>query len=127
MFENGQTSAEATGGSLETLPFIVSIEDVDTDHGMGPTGDKGLFGRRGSDEDRDHSVRNIPVSVLRDNLQRTVDGLQQVLGSITVPDGGMALRQAQVSFEITASGGIALVGTSAQVAAKGAITLTFGE
>ncbi|MEU6757344.1 hypothetical protein [Streptomyces sp. NPDC046685] len=71
-------------------------------------------------------VRDIPVAVLRANLQRAVDGLQQMIGEIDVPEGGMPLRQAQVSFEVTASGGIAPVGTSAQVAAKGAITLTFG-
>ncbi|MFF1794526.1 hypothetical protein ACFVXQ_09915, partial [Kitasatospora sp. NPDC058263] len=87
-------------------------------------GEKGIFGRGGGAEG---SVRSIPVAVLRENLQRTVDGLQAVLGELRVPDGGMLLKQAQVSFEVTASGGITLVGTSAQVAAKGAITLTFGS
>ncbi|MFC9270640.1 Pepco domain-containing protein [Streptomyces zhihengii] len=125
MFENSQATTGGDEGSLETLPFIVSIDDTaPAATSTGPAGDKGLFGRRAAEEG-DSSLRDIPVAVLRDSLQRAVDGLQGVLGSITVPEGGMALRQAQVSFEVTASGGIAFVGTSAQVAAKGAITLTF--
>lgn len=133
MFENAQSSTDATEAtldSLDTLPFLVSIDDREATPERTGFGEKGLFGRRGGDADQDGegapTVRNIPVSVLRDNLQRAVDGLQGVLGTITVPDNGMPLREAQVSFEVTASGGIAFVGTSAQVAAKGAITLTFG-
>ncbi|MFF1421398.1 hypothetical protein [Streptomyces sp. NPDC058280] len=106
---------------VQTLSFLVSIDD--TAPPSSSAGDKGIF-RRGGEEG---SIRDIPVTVLRDNLQRAVNGLQQVIGEITVPEGGMPLMQAQVSFEVTAGGGIALVGTSAQVAAKGAITLTFGS
>ncbi|MEU1277289.1 hypothetical protein [Streptomyces sp. NPDC005805] len=137
MFENsrptgsGAEGAGAGGGAgLETLPFLVSIEEPDEAEADGLAGDKGIFGRRGSNDGEGSgaaSVRNVPVAVLRENLQRAVDGLQQVIGTITVPEGGMALREAQISFEVTASGGIALVGTSAQVGAKGAITLTFGH
>ncbi|MEU6931971.1 hypothetical protein [Streptomyces sp. NPDC046385] len=134
MFENAQSSTDATDTALDTLtlPFLVSIDDRDTAPDPAGFGDKGIFGRRGGgneggDGDGERTgVRDIPVSVLRDNLQRAVNGLQDVLGTISVPDNGMPLRQAQVSFEVTASGGIAFVGTSAQVAAKGAITLTFG-
>ncbi|MBT2398621.1 hypothetical protein [Streptomyces sp. ISL-100] len=129
MFDNGQASTgAATETLLETLSFLVSIDDAEST-GAGAkdsTGDKGIFGRRAGEADNG-SVRDIPVAVLRDNLQRAVNGLQQVIGTIVVPEGGMALRQAQVSFEVTASGGITLIGTSAQMAAKGAITLTFGE
>ncbi|WP_187283067.1 hypothetical protein [Streptomyces sp. t39] len=123
---------EATGGvaPFGTLPFIVSVDGPDVPEEAGRTGDKGIFGRRGGDDAEGSgttSVRDLPVAVLRENLQRAVDGLQQVIGSITVPEGGMTLREAQISFEVTASGGIAFVGTSAQVGAKGAITLTFGN
>ncbi|MEU6977367.1 MULTISPECIES: hypothetical protein [unclassified Streptomyces] len=131
MFEKAQSSADATDAALDTLPFLVSIDDRDTAPEPAGAGDKGIFGRRGGHEERDGDggrtgVRDIPVSVLRDNLQRAVNSLQDVLGTLDVPENGMPLRQAQVSFEVTASGGIAFVGTSAQVAAKGAITLTFG-
>jgi hypothetical protein len=103
----------------DSLSVIVSVDDTEE----APGGTKGLF-RRGGEES---SVREIPVAVLRRNLQRTVDALQQVIGELQVPDEGLPLREAQVSFEITAGGGIAVVGTSAQVSAKGAITLTFGS
>lgn len=126
MFGDGEAAAGGAGVSVETLSFLVSVDDADPAGEAGPAGDKGIFGRRG-DEDGRRPVREIPVAVLRENLQRAVSGLQQVLGTIEVPEGGMPLRQAQVSFEVTASGGITLVGTSAQVAAKGAITLTFGS
>ncbi|MFE7192956.1 hypothetical protein [Kitasatospora sp. NPDC057541] len=126
MFEqrkDADTTVGAVGEGVHTLDFLVSIDDT----GQSSTvGEKGLFGRRDGAAG-EASVRSIPVEVLRANLQRTVDGLQAVLGEIRVPDGGMPLKQAQIAFEVTASGGITLVGTSAQVAAKGAITLTFGS
>ncbi|SFD60397.1 Pepco domain-containing protein [Streptomyces aidingensis] len=103
----------------DSLSVIVSIDDAEDV----PGGSKGLFRSRGEET----SVREIPVAVLHRNLQRTVDALQQVIGELQVPSGGMPLREAQVSFEITAGGSIAIVGTSAQVSAKGAITLTFGS
>ncbi|MFJ9546405.1 Pepco domain-containing protein [Streptomyces erythrochromogenes] len=121
MFQGSQASVTTTSASEETISFLVSIDDTMPSSG---TGDMGIFSRS---TDESGSVREIPVAVLRANLQRAVDGLQQVIGEIAVPEGGMPLRQAQVSFEVTASGGITLVGTSAQVAAKGAITLTFGS
>ncbi|MFG2353597.1 hypothetical protein [Streptomyces sp. NPDC048521] len=118
MFETAKAAHTEPDDTVPSVDVLVSID------GGSPTGtgDMGIFGRNGGDA----SLRQIPVTVLRDNLQRTVDALQEVLGSLQVPDTGMPLRQAQVSFEITATGGIALVGTSAQVGAKGAITLTFG-
>ncbi|WP_225438540.1 hypothetical protein [Candidatus Frankia nodulisporulans] len=101
----------------------MSIEDED---GMPePSGDKGLFGRRDGDGDGP-SIRHIPVTVLRENLRQITAGLRDLFDDIAAQPGGLPLREAQVTFEVTASGGIALVGTSAQVAGRGAITLTFG-
>jgi len=125
MFESVPSSgSQDTEVPLETLSFLVSIDD-EPEQATG-VGDKGIFGRGGGGGVGESSIRDIPVAVLRDNLQRAVLGLQHVIGSITVPPGGMPLKEAQVSFEVTAGGGITFVGTSAQVAAKGAITLTFG-
>ncbi|MFE6688552.1 hypothetical protein ACFVFQ_19035 [Streptomyces sp. NPDC057743] len=120
MFETAEAAGAEKGASVEGLDVVVSIDDTEQPAGSGAMG---IFGRRGEES----SVRRIPTAVLHENLQRTVDALQQVLGDLRVPDGGMPLQQAQVSFEITATGGIAIVGTSAQVGAKGAITLTFGS
>ncbi|CAK7287851.1 Pepco domain-containing protein [Streptomyces misionensis] len=120
MFESAETVGAERNAGLEGLDVLVSLDGTEPAPG---SGDMGIFGNRGEDT----SVRRIPTTVLRENLQRTVDALQEVLASLTVPEDGMRLRQAQVSFEITATGGIAVVGTSAQVGAKGAITLTFGS
>ncbi|GGR79250.1 MULTISPECIES: Pepco domain-containing protein [Streptomyces] len=117
----GTTKVTATGEDVfvEGLDVLVSIDDNET---PARSGEMGIFGRRTEEP----SVRRIPAGVLRENLQQTVDTLQQVLAGISSPENGMRLQQAQVSFEVTATGGIAIVGTSAQVGAKGAITLTFG-
>ncbi|WP_322751846.1 MULTISPECIES: hypothetical protein [unclassified Frankia] len=100
----------------------MAIDDSDAGP-VGPVGDKGLFGRG----DGEPSIRQIPVAILRENLRRAVGGLRELFDEIAEQPGGMRLRQAQIAFEVMASGGIALVGTSAQLAGKGAITLTFGE
>ncbi len=105
----------------ETLPFLVSIDDTDGQAGTG--GEMGIFGRR----DGELRVREIPVAVLRESLRRAVGGLRALFDEVAASEGGMPLKQAQISFEVTGSGGIALIGTSAQVAGRGAITLTFGE
>ncbi|MFF5932855.1 hypothetical protein [Streptomyces sp. NPDC012508] len=120
MFETVEISGAGADNAVESLDVLVTVDDRGA---TSNSGEKGIFGR-GTGEG---SVRTIPVAVLRENLQRMVNGLQQVLGEVRVPEGGMTLQQAQVSFEITATGGITLVGTSAQVGAKGAITLTFGS
>lgn len=120
MFETAKPADAEKEAIVEGLDVLVSIDDTEAPSG---SGDMGIFRRRSEDT----LVRRIPTGVLRENLQRTVQALQQVLADLRVPDGGMPLKQAQVSFEITATGGITIVGTTAQVGAKGAITLTFGS
>ncbi|MFI6121327.1 hypothetical protein ACIBCU_15970 [Streptomyces sp. NPDC051064] len=119
MFETTKVTAASEDVIVEGLDLLVSIDDTET---PASTGEMGIFGRRTEEP----SVRRIPAGILRENLQRTVDTLQQVLAGLSSTEDGMRLQQAQVSFEVTATGGIAVVGTSAQVGAKGAITLTFG-
>ncbi|MDV9177329.1 hypothetical protein R6V09_45285 [Streptomyces sp. W16] len=120
MFETANAAGDEQDAVVDGLDVLVSIDDAE---GRSDSGDMGIFRRRSEDA----SVRRIPTAVLRENLQHTVRALQQVLTDLRVPDGGMPLQQAQVSFEITATGGITIVGTTAQVGAKGAITLTFGS
>ncbi len=111
----------AQAAPVETLTFVVAAGEEPEDPARG--GEMGIFRRR---DEGATAVRDIPVAVLRRNLGRTVRGLQQMLGEIDAPEGGMRLREAQVSFEVTAGGGIALMGVSGETAATGAITLTFG-
>ncbi|RIH61144.1 hypothetical protein D3C59_13495 [Streptomyces sp. SHP22-7] len=98
MFETAKVTGTEPEAMVDGVDVLVSLDDTDQPPG---SGDMGIFGRRGEDA----SVRRIPAAVLRENLQRTVDALQQVMGDLTVPEGGMRLQQAQVSFEITATGG----------------------
>jgi hypothetical protein len=100
-----------------TLPFLVTFED-DPETG----GEKGIFSKGNAEP----KVRNIPVHVLRENLAKTVDSLRDVFDDIAEGVGKLPLKSAQITFEVTATGGITLVGT-AQVSGKGAITLTFGD
>ncbi len=102
----------------ETLPFLVNDAEGD-----GTQGDMGIFSRG----ETTLSVRHIPVAVLRENLRRTVGALRELFDEVAATEGGLPLKEAQITFEVTASGGIALVGVSTQAAGKGAITLTFGR
>jgi hypothetical protein len=103
----------------DTLPFLVAGDLDET----GEFGDKGIFGR--SSESR--VLREIPVAVLQHNLQSLMKGLRRLFDEISAQEGDLPLRQAQVTFEVSATGGIALVGNTLQSSAKGAITLTFGS
>jgi hypothetical protein len=103
---------------IDTLPFLVA----DDEENIGG-GEKGIFRRH----DGETSVRRIPVTVLRENLRQVVAGLQGLFDEVAGSAGRLPLKQAQVSFEVTASGGITVVGASGQVGATGAIILTFGE
>ncbi|WP_041254823.1 hypothetical protein [Frankia sp. EAN1pec] len=114
---------EQAGEGPDALPFLVSLNDQHGTVDRADGGEKGIFARR----DDEPTVRQIPITVLRENLRRTVGGLRQLFDEIAATEGPMPLKQAQFAIQVTASGGITLVGTSAQVAGTAAITLTFGE
>ena len=99
----------------DSLPFLISIDEEDDDT-------MGLF-RRG---ERPVVLRDIPVAVLRRSVERTVAALQQVFDGVTDETGRLRLQEAQFCFEVSAKGGLNLVGTT-EVASKAAITLTFRE
>jgi hypothetical protein len=98
------------------LPIIV-VDDDETD---GAT--MSIFGRGASEL----AVREVPLTVLRQNFARTVAALRTVLGDIVDQEGPLRLVEAEVGIEVSASGGIRLVGT-AQAGIKSAITLKFAE
>jgi hypothetical protein len=105
--------------AVESLAVVVSVDEEAEDS----PGDKGIFSRP---DNQNVSIREIPLMVLQENLNETIDGLRKLFQIDNQKDGGFPLKQVQVSFEITASGKIALLGTSASLAGRGAITLTFG-
>ncbi|MFF8830538.1 hypothetical protein [Streptomyces sp. NPDC015131] len=67
----------------------------------------------------------VPTEEFGRSVEGAVAALQSVFERAAAAGSAFPLREAQVSFEISAKGGIQLIGTS-EVQGKGAITLTFG-
>ncbi|MGI5224758.1 Pepco domain-containing protein [Actinoallomurus sp. CA-142502] len=102
--------------NANSLPFLVAPpEEIDNQT-------KGIF-RPG---DGDAVLKAIPIEALRTSLHETTTALRSLFDEIAAQSGRMKLRQVHIGFEVTATGGIQLIGTS-QVGSKGAITLVFGE
>ncbi|MFC8895402.1 Pepco domain-containing protein [Streptomyces cinereoruber] len=112
MTENVTNTVDETA----TLPFWVEVEEDQEDDAMG-----GLFRRSG---DTESVLRPVPLGPLRKNLAETVDALQKIFGDIAAREGALPLAEAQISFQVTAGGGIQLVG-GGQVAGTRGLTLTF--
>lgn len=106
-------ATEEEGLVPHRLRFLVAAEDEDEET-------MGIF-RRG---ERGMTLREIPVAALRTNVRRVVAGLQEVFADAVAESGHLRLREMQVHFEVSASGGVHLIGTS-DVSARGAITLVF--
>ncbi|MFE6159896.1 hypothetical protein ACFQ7F_13405 [Streptomyces sp. NPDC056486] len=107
----------------QSLAFWVEATDEDDNligADGGPGGDsKGLFNRDG-----DAVLRAVPLGPLRKNLADTVDALQQLFKKVAERDDTLAFAEAQLSFQVTASGSIQLIGTG-QVQGTRGLTLTF--
>jgi hypothetical protein len=105
-------------GDEPTILFMVSIVDDES-----RTAGKGIV-----DSLRAQPVlREVSIDHLRSNLKSTLCKLRELFTEVTAEDADFPLKQAELSFEITSTGKIALLGTSAEVSGKGAITLTFGK
>lgn len=111
--------SDSTDGVQETVTFVVTLDDTQES----PSADKGIFGR-GSDQP---AVREVPLQALRSNITETVQQLRELFADVIRDVDGLPLREVQVGFEVTATGKVALVGTSLEAGGKGAITLTFGQ
>jgi hypothetical protein len=107
--------ADAVEVSAHFLPFLVPDEESEDAETMG-----GLFSR----DDARVTLRQIPIEVLRESLRSTISTLSSILTEIADQSMAMQLHEAQIGFEVSASGGVQLIGT-AQVGTKGAITLVF--
>lgn len=72
------------------------------------------------------ALKEIPVTVLRENLSRAAAALREVFKEFAEDEhDALRLREAHVGLEISGSGGVSMIGT-AQVGSKAAITLVFG-
>ncbi|MQY14494.1 hypothetical protein SRB5_46620 [Streptomyces sp. RB5] len=96
-----------------TLSFWVA------DEGDDPQDTMGIFSR-----DSDAVLRSVPLGPLRKNLADTVEALQTIFAEVSQRSGTLPLAEAQLSFQVTASGGVQLIGTS-QVQTGRGLTLTF--
>ncbi|WP_280883515.1 Pepco domain-containing protein [Streptomyces pseudovenezuelae] len=81
----------------------------------------GLFGNR-----QEALLRGVPLGVLRKNLADAVDALQQVFADVAARGGQLPLREAQLSFQVTAGGGVQFVGTAQMQGSRG-IVLVFRQ
>ena len=98
---------------METIPFLVNLPDEDE-------GVKGLFS-----PDTDIAVRELPTDRLRENLSKVCQGVASIVSDVKKV-GSYQLKEISIQVEVTAEGGIELIGT-AKLGGKGAITLTFSE
>jgi hypothetical protein len=98
---------------METIPFLVSLPDEEEQV-------KGIFSA-----DTEIAVRDLPVDRLRENLNIVCQGFACVFNDVKRV-GNFRLKQVTIQVEVTAEGGIELIGT-AKLGGKGAITLTFSE
>ena len=96
---------------MNTLPII--IEDAEP---VSETLDGSIL----SPEER---IKNIDADKIRASISDLSEKISQILGDIKSV-GDFKLKQVQLGVEISAEGGVALIGT-AKAGAKGAITLTF--
>ncbi len=102
------------GGDGGFLSFIVRLDE-------GPDEDTmGLF--RGPDGDI--GVRPVSAEALRQNLAKTAASLRKAFADIGEQFGPLRLDEVQVGLEVSASGGVHLIGTAG---VKAAITLVFRD
>lgn len=99
---------------MEQLPILVS--KVDSFDGQ----TKALFL-----PDADTILEHIPIEKLQANLSNVCMGLTRALSDIKEV-GNFRLKEVSIQVEVTASGGVNLIGT-ATLGGKGAITLKFVE
>jgi hypothetical protein len=69
----------------------------------------------------------VPISTLHKNFAATVEALKRVFSGLPDLHPTLPLEEVQLTFEVTASGKVALLGTSTQLAGRGAITLIFAR
>jgi len=114
--------SEANELTDQSLPFWVSV----TEEGEGDEDGNdslSIFGG-GNSGNTGPVLRSVPLGPLRKNLAETVDALQQLFADAAARSGTLPLAEAQLSFQVTAGGGIQLVGTGQMQGTRG-LTLVF--
>jgi hypothetical protein len=97
-----------------TLPFWVAVPEDDA-----PDDTMGIFGR-----DSEAALRSVPLGPLRKNLAETVEALQEIFADVAAREGTLPLAEAQLTFQVTVTGGVQLIGTGQMQSGRG-LVLTF--
>ncbi len=103
------------GGFMAIIPVIVEDTKSESDPRAG-TLSSGILSPG-------NKIKEIDAEKLRKSLSDLSGQISDVLQDIK-DVGNFKLKEVQISVEISAEGGVALIG-SAKAGAKGAITLTF--
>ena len=98
---------------MDTIPFVVNVSES-------ATGEKGIFMA-----DNEFGVRSLPIDRLKENLKKVCHDVTDMLEEVKSM-GTFKLKEVVLEVEISAEGGVALIGT-AQLGGKGAIKITFAE
>lgn len=118
--ENAEDTTVQAAIDGQTLPFWVVATEEDIALAAQNSDTMGsLFSRDG-----DAVLRSVPLGPLRKNLADAVDALQRIFQEVADRGGPLPLAEAQLSFQVTASGGIQFVG-SGQMQGARSLTLTF--
>ncbi|MFJ9371882.1 hypothetical protein [Streptomyces sp. NPDC101455] len=102
------------------LEVLVRAEEVTEGPGSGQ-GTKGFLRNRDGFEFATVQVRTEQLKV---NIERTVEQLRSIFEGLAENSQRFPLTEVQVSFEVSAKGGIRLIGSS-EIEGKGGITLVF--
>lgn len=107
---------------MKELPVIFS-QETQAASGSATRGFDSLGGGRLNSSNSNGGLRNLPTEKLAASLSSIKDSLDDIFASIKQV-GNFELNEVQLTLEITAEGGFALVGL-AKAGATGGITLTF--
>lgn len=100
---------------MDTIPFIIKLDLENEERDQ-----MGIF-----QPESPIRLQQIPIDVLKENLHSISEEMANVLGEIKHV-GQFKLKEITMQVEISASGGISIIGT-ASIGGKGAITLKFAE
>jgi len=95
--------------------FALDVPDDDNDA-------KGGLGQASAEA----VLKRIPVSTIQRNLNTFVQSMSGALKEVSSLGGDFGLREIVLNVEVTASGGVVLIGT-AKVEGKGSISLRFSK